>query len=242
MASSNASSLNDSLPVHEAPCFFDDQNWILGIRIAPYVLIFPVAVASNLLVMTVVYRSKTMRKPINFFIANMAFSDLIFTIISLPRVVTILLFGYKWLVHGLLGLIFCRMVPFVMEITIIVSVLTIVAISLDRFLAVTFPLQTFIHKTLCLSIIFVMWIISIVVEIPTLIASDLDEFEGKTYCIVDLDLTFGVGLLQVHIYSVIRDTPRSNNCSELCDYYRNAQKERARELRWRSERKTPRKY
>lgn len=80
MATSNASSLNDSLPVHEAPCFLQDQNWILGFRIAPYVLIFSVAVIGNILVMTVVYRNKTMKKTINFFIANMAFSDLIFTI------------------------------------------------------------------------------------------------------------------------------------------------------------------
>lgn len=198
MATSNTSSLNDSLPVHEAPCFLQDQNWILGFRIAPYVLIFSVAVIGNILVMTVVYRNKTMKKTINFFIANMAFSDLIFTIISIRRVVTILLHGYKWIVHGLLGLIFCRMVPFVMEITIIVSVLTIVAISLDRFLAVMFPLQTFIHKTLCLSSIFAMWIISIAVEIPTLQASHLDEFEGKPYCIVDLDITFGEGAGEIY--------------------------------------------
>ena len=118
---------------------------------------------------------------------------------------------------------------------------TIVAISLDRLLAVTFPLQTFIHKTLCLSSIFAMWIISIAVEIPTLLASHLDEIEGKTYCIVDLDITFGVGAGEIHIYSVIRDTLRSNCCSELCDYCGNAQKERTREQCWRSERKTPRK-
>ena len=82
------------------------------------------AVIGNTVVLAVVYRNKTMRKTINFFIANMAFSDLIFPVISVPRVVTIVSFGYKWLVlHGTLGMIFCRMVPFVMEITIIVSVL-----------------------------------------------------------------------------------------------------------------------
>ena len=43
-----------------------------------------------------------------------------------------------------------------------------------------------------------MWIISIAVEIPTLLASHLDEFEGKTYCIVDLDITFGVGAGEIY--------------------------------------------
>lgn len=104
----------------------------------------------------------------------------------------ICLFGYKWLVFGLLGSIFCRMVPFVMEIAI-VSVLTIVAISLDRFLAVTFPLRTFMNWTHCWSFILATWLISIGVKVPTLLATDLDEFEGEIYCIVDLDLTFGAG-------------------------------------------------
>ena len=161
-------------------------------RVIPYALIFPVAVIGNVLVMIVVYRNKPMRKTINFFIVNMAFSDLIFTVISVPRVVAIL-FGYKWLVYGLLGSIFCRMVPFGMEIAIVVSVLTIVAISLDRYLAVTFPLKTFMNRTYCWSFMLATWLISIGVKIPTLLATDLDEFEGEIYCIVDLDLTFGAG-------------------------------------------------
>ena len=197
MVSSNAS-FNDSLPVHEAPCFLHDEKWISVLRIAPYVPILFVAITGNLLVMTVVYRNKAMRKTINFFVANMAFSDLMFTVISVPRVVTILLFGYKWLANGSLGLIFCRMVPFVMEITIIVSVLTIVAISLDRFLAVSFPLRTFINKKLCLFSIFAMWLMATTVEIPTLLATDLEEFEGETYCIVDLDLTFETGSGEIY--------------------------------------------
>ena len=130
MESLNTSS-NNSLPVHEAPCFLFDEDWIRVLRISPYAPIFLFAVTCNLLVLAVIYKNKTMRKTINFFIANMAFSDLIFTIVSIPRVVTILLFGYKWLVRGSLGSMFCRIVPFVMEITIIVSVLTIVAISLS---------------------------------------------------------------------------------------------------------------
>lgn len=123
----------------------------------------------------------------------MAFSDLIFTLVYIPRVVTILFFGYKWLVHGLEGLIFCHMVPFLKEITVIVSVLTIVAISVDRFLAVTFPFRAFVSTKICVIVIFTTWLIAISVKIPTLFASDLDEFQEKTYCIVDFDLTFGAG-------------------------------------------------
>ncbi|CAH3195089.1 unnamed protein product, partial [Porites evermanni] len=166
-----------------------DKHWVRTLRISPYVVIFLFAVIGNTVVLAVVYRNKTMRKTINFFIANMAFSDLIFTVISVPRVVTIVSFGYKWLLHGTLGMIFCRMVPFVMEITIIVSVLNIVAISLERWLAVLFPLRTFIRKKPCLLSIFGMWLIAIIVKIPTPLAT----YRCETYCVVDFDLTFGAG-------------------------------------------------
>ena len=170
MESFNSTS-NDSQSVLEAPCYRYDKHWVRTLRISPYVVIFLFAVIGNTVVLAVVYRNKTMRKTINFFIANMAFSDLIFTVISVPRVVTIVSFGYKWLLHGTLGMIFCRMVPFVMEITIIVSVLNIVAISLERLLAVLFPLRTFIRKKPCLLSIFGMWLIAIIVKIPTPLAT-----------------------------------------------------------------------
>ena len=214
MESSNASS-NNSLPVEEAPCFLFDEDWIRVFRISPYGPIFLFAVTGNLLVLAVVYKNQTMRKTINFFIANMAFSDLIFTIVSIPRVVTILLFGYKWLVRGSLGWIFCRVVPFLMEITIIVSVLTIVAISLDRFLAVSFPLRSYINKRLCLLFISAMWLVAITVEIPTLLATDLETFQGESYCVVDLDLAFGAGSGEIYfkfVFIVLYAIPFAVTC------------------------------
>ena len=194
MESFNSTS-NDSQSVLEAPCYRYDKHWVRTLRISPYVviIIFLFAIIGNTVVLAVVYRNKTLRKTINFFIANMAFSDLIFTVISVPRVVTIVSFGYKWLVHGTLGMIFCRMVPFVMEITIIVSVLTIVAISLERLLVVLFSLRTFIRKKPCLLSIFGVWLIAIIVKIPTPLATDVHPFQGETYCVVDFDLTFGTG-------------------------------------------------
>lgn len=200
MASSNATS-NDSV-VYEAPCFLHDSDLIRAFRVAPFAPIAFFAITGNPLVLAVVFGKKTMRKTINFFIANMAFSDLIFTVVYIPRVITILLFGYKWLVRGSAGMIFCTMVPFIMEIAIIVSVLTIVAISVDRFLAVTFPLRTFVRTKHCLFVIFAMWLIAISVKIPSIFASDLEEFQGKTYCIVDFDLTYGKGTGQIYFKAV----------------------------------------
>ena len=200
MASSNSTS-NESL-VYEAPCFLHDTNLVRVFRIAPFAPIAFFALTGNPLVLAVVCGKKTMRKTINFFIANMALSDLIFTLVYIPRVVTILSLGYKWLVHGLAGLIFCHIVSSLVEITVIVSVLTIVAISVDRFLAVTFPLRAFVTTKMCAFVISAAWLVAVSVKIPTLFTSDLVEFQGKTYCIVDFDLTFGAGSGQIYFKSV----------------------------------------
>ena len=196
MASSNSTS-NDSV-VYEAPCFLHDTDLVRVFRVAPFAPIAFFAITGNPLVLAVVWGKKTMRKTINFFIANMALSDLIFTLVYIPRIVTILALGYKWLVQGLAGLILCHMVPPLIEIAIIVSVLTIVAISVDRFLAVTFPLRAFITTKICAFVISTTWLIAVSVKIPTLFASDLVEFQGKTYCIVDFDLSFGAGSGQIY--------------------------------------------
>lgn len=210
MASSNLTS-SDSL-VYEAPCFIHDTDLVRVFRVAPFAPIAFFAITGNPLVLAVVFRNKTMRKTINFFIANMALSDLIFTLVYIPRVITILLFGYKWLLRDLTGLIFCRMLPFLIEISIIVSVLTIVAITVDRFLAVKFPLRAFVTTKICVFVIFAMWVIAISVEIPTLLATDFDEYQGETYCMVDFDLTFGTGSGMIYfkfVFTVLYAIPFS---------------------------------
>ena len=197
MASYSNSTSNETL-VHEALCFIHDTNVVRAFRVAPFAPIAFFAITGNFLVFAVLLRNKAMRKTINFFIANMAISDSIFTLVYLPRVITILLFGYRWLLSDLLGMIFCRMLPFLVEISIIVSVLTIVAITLDRSLAVKFPLRASITTRTCVFVILVIWVMAISVQTPTLLATDLDKYQQKMYCIVDFDVKFGAGTAMIY--------------------------------------------
>ena len=199
MASSNSTSHVSVVYNYETPCFHLDTDLIRALRVAPLAPIAFFAITGN----PPTSSSQTWRLAIS-------------TVVYIPRVITIILFEYKWLVHGSAGLILCHLLPFLIEITIIVSVLTIVPISVERFLAVTFPLRTFFSTKICVFVIFAMWLIAISVKIPTIFATDLDEFQGKTYCIVpwvpevfsrgpmmgncivDFDLTYGAGSGQIY--------------------------------------------
>ena len=214
-SSSNSTSTSNETLVHEAPCFIHDTKVVRAFRVAPFAPTAFFAITGNFLVFAVLLRNKAMRKTINFFIANMAISDSIFTLVYLPRVITILLFGYRWLLSDLPGMIFCRMLPFLVEISTIVSVLTIVAITLDRSLAVKFPLRASITTRTCVFVILVIWVMAISVQTPTLLATDLDKYQQKMYCIVDFDVKFGAGTAMIYfkfVFTALYAIPFSITC------------------------------
>ena len=85
-------------------------------------LILIVSLVGNSLIGIIVYKTPNLRKPINFLIANMALSDLLFPIFWLPKRLLDLHFD-SWLINGLLGQILCKLHAFLVEASSFVSVL-----------------------------------------------------------------------------------------------------------------------
>ena len=67
-------------------------------------LILAVSLVGNSLIVSIVYKTPTLRKPINYFIANMAISDLLYPIFWLPWHMSELHNNYSWLIGGKFGL------------------------------------------------------------------------------------------------------------------------------------------
>lgn len=178
----------------ESVCFDADSMAIKMVRMFPYVFIIFVSVVGNILVSFVVFKSRPMRKAINFFIVNMALSDLLITLVYMPRVIGILLRGYEWLSKGIAGLVFCKLVYFIHETAVSVSIFSAICISGERFVAVVRPLKTFAKNTKAARyLIAVTWILSSVMRIPELVANSIGENCGKVYCNRSLDATFWPG-------------------------------------------------
>ena len=106
----------------ESSCFNADSTTITIARVLPYFFIILISVVGNILVTVVVFNNRSMRKAVNFFIVNMALSDLLITLVYMPRVVTIVLAGYEWLSTGVAGLVFCKLVYFIHETSVSVSI------------------------------------------------------------------------------------------------------------------------
>ena len=110
-------------------------------RTVTYCLIIIVSLVANSLIVIIVYKMPNLRKPINYFIANMAASDLLFPIFSIPLKLS-LLHANSFPIDGQLGQALCKLVPFFGNVSIVVSTQNLILIAVDRFGAVVFPLRS----------------------------------------------------------------------------------------------------
>ena len=156
-----------------------------------YCLIFIFSLAGNTLIAIIVCKKTTMRKPINFFIVNMAMSDLLFSIIVIPQVIQTRFTG-TWLIGGSLGQALCKLVSFLPDLSATVSIQSLVLIAVDRFGAVVFPLRSpLIPSKLCPFFILATWIVAIAVSATELFAFRLVEYAGVLVCEPHWNEVFG---------------------------------------------------
>ena len=137
--------------------------------IAAFFPVFLVSLVGNIFIGIIVYKTKSLKKPVNYFIANMAMSDLVYPISMLPRDVASLFISGSWLVSGPLGQALCKLGSFSIQVSTLVSFMSLVLIAVDRFGAVVFPLRSpLISSNQCRFFILATWIIPMVVRCPIL--------------------------------------------------------------------------
>ena len=156
------------------------------LRIAYSAAFSPVSLVSlvgNIFIGIIVYKTKSLKKPVNFFIVNMAMSDLVYPISMLPRDVALLFISSSWLVSGPLGQALCKLVSFSIEVSTVVSSQSLVLIAVDRFGAVVFTLRSpLISLNKCRFFILATWIIAMVVRCPILFFFMILEYPDGLEC------------------------------------------------------------
>ena len=133
-----------------------------------YCLIFLVSLAGNTVIGIIVYKTKTMRKPINFLVVNMAMSDLLLPIFLFPFKIQRLYIDF-WLIGGPLGQALCKLVGFVPDVSLAVSMV--------------FPLRSpLISSKLCPFFILATWIVARAIYSPHFFGMKLVEYHGGLVC------------------------------------------------------------
>ena len=144
-----------------------------------YCLIIVVSLTGNSLIGIIIFKNKTMQRKINYFILNMAVSDILLSIFVVPMDLVDLFF----ISDGLLGQTLCKVIVFVKYLSSVVSIESLVLIAVDRFGAVVFPLRRpFISSKICSFLILATWIFGVLALCPYLTAFQLFGHEGKWTC------------------------------------------------------------
>ncbi|XP_074597722.1 neuropeptide SIFamide receptor-like [Brevipalpus obovatus] len=126
-----------------------------------YTLVFILGIVGNSFVVAVVFRSPRMRTVTNYFIVNLALADILVLLFCLPFTLIGNLF-----IPWILGLFICKAVSYLQGVAVSASINTLVAVSIDRFLAICYPLKCQMSRKCARRVIIVIWLFSLVIAFP----------------------------------------------------------------------------
>ncbi|XP_076075930.1 tachykinin-like peptides receptor 99D [Mytilus galloprovincialis] len=137
--------------------------WQQGLFITAFVILFLVATVGNLIVIWIVLAHKRMRTVTNYFLVNLAVADALISVLNTLFTSTFLMYQDWWY-----GLAWCKFTTFISVCTVAASVLTLMAIAIDRYLAIVHPLRPRPTSRVVLAISCI-WSVSILLASPNLL-------------------------------------------------------------------------
>ena len=172
---SNASSNQNNMP-----CQIRDNRALDISVIVFFCAILLSSLIGNTVIIIIFYRRKDLKKTTNYFIANMAISDLIFPLTPIP----LSIIGLETLpVSVSAGSIVCKLQIFLGGVSLTVSVESLVWIAVDRFIAVVFPIK--VHRISTRFRRFAVtstWIVAVLICSVHLYTVEAMEVNGKIIC------------------------------------------------------------
>ncbi|XP_022910036.1 orexin receptor type 2-like [Onthophagus taurus] len=155
--------------------FYDKNYTVIGL----YIPVFLLALVSNGLVIAVVVKYHYMRNVTNYFLVNLSVADLLVTIVCMPSAAAV---AYTKIWY--LGNFACVGWSYLQCISVAASVFTITTMALDRYLAITQPFGTSrrfcINHKAALVIITILWMLSMIIFLPTVFVVDVQIFPYPT--------------------------------------------------------------
>ncbi|XP_043911693.1 neuromedin-K receptor-like [Protopterus annectens] len=175
---------------------FEQPTWQVFLWALAYSVIVIVAVIGNVTVIWIILAHRRMRTVTNYFIVNLAFSEL-----SMATFNTV--FGFIFAIHNdwYFGTGYCRFQNFFPIAAVFVSIYSMSAIAVDRYIAIIHPLKPRLSSTSTKVVIAFIWMVACGLAFPQYFYSSVEHFQTRTVCLVDWPE--GVGGRHQLIYQLI---------------------------------------
>ena len=149
----------------------------------------------NLLVFITVYRNPNLRTSTNFYYVNMAVSDFLASLTAWPQYLTDEIITSKGsLIQGPLATPGCK-VGVYRIVSSIVSILSLVLIAVDRFIATVYPLKaTLLSSKIRISLMFATWFIALGHCVPMFYFHKVEDVGEETFCRLAWDDTLAIAI------------------------------------------------
>ncbi|XP_069042231.1 G-protein coupled receptor 54-like [Lepisosteus oculatus] len=147
-----------------------------------FALLMAVGLAGNSLVIHVISKHKKMRTATNFYIANLATTDIIFLVCCVPFTAAL----YP-LPSWVFGEFMCKFVSYIQQVSAQATCVTLMALGVDRWYVTVFPLSSLRRRTArtAATVSLGIWIGSFLVSVPVPVYSSITEGEWygpQVYC------------------------------------------------------------
>lgn len=173
MTSDNTSSTlemgnkTESGEVEDSSESFDMPTYAQVVMIFMYATITILAVGGNAIVVYIVLAYQRMRTVTNYFIVNLSISDIIMSCVCIPFTFIANMLVHYWP----FGAIMCPLVSYAQVVAVFLSAFTMVAISLDRYIAIIYPLRPRMTTRQAALSIVLIWLLSLAVPLPIAVVS-----------------------------------------------------------------------
>ncbi|XP_051161880.1 neuropeptides capa receptor isoform X2 [Leptopilina boulardi] len=178
-----------------------------------YATIFITGVFGNLITCIVIKRNPTMQTATNYYLFSLAVSDLLLLVLGLPNEIYVFWQQYPWA----LGVVLCKIRAFVSETSSYVSVLTIVAFSMERYVAVCHPLHLYAMSGLKRPLRFILlaWMLALVCAIPFAVYTNVNYLHYPIGAVV---ITFFICWAPFHAQRLIYVYDESGALTSVNDW------------------------
>ncbi|CAF3028727.1 unnamed protein product [Rotaria socialis] len=137
-------------------------TYLQGVAIVIYTILSIVTVGGNALVYLTVFHYMGIATGTNLFIANLAVTDFFIGLVCIP----IVLISDYLLSDWPFGIFMCKFTSFAQSVFVVCTVYTLIAMSVDRYVAIIYPLHAKLTRKQCYVLIAALWAFSIVFSFP----------------------------------------------------------------------------